>query len=331
MTLTTVIRSSHPVALYHCTKTSRCRAKPVLDGGSAGRSLPAPLPPVLRAPALTDGPDADIVFRLYAREIGQVGLLTQQEEIALARRVKRGDKAAREIMIKANLRLVVKIARDFEGFGLPLLDLISEGNIGLMTAVERFDPGKGAKLSTYAAYYIKQGIRRAIADDARLIRLPVYAQDKLMLINRAEARLRQLLGHPPTDEDISAEIHLPAWKVRRLRSAAVCPISLDAPYEDDASRPISEAVPDQSAPPPDEQLALEDNRQLVQELMEHLPPRELQIIRRRFGFDQGPDDTLQEIGAELGLTRERIRQLQNSALRRLRANIKARESVHLAA
>jgi RNA polymerase primary sigma factor len=270
-------------------------------------------------------------FTLYIREIGQVQLLSPENEAALARRVQRGDAAARELMIKANLRLVVKIAHDFEGFGLPLLDLISEGNLGLMRAVERYDPAKGAKLSTYAAFYIKQRMRRAIADTGRLIRLPVYAQEKLLAIHRAETRLRGLLGRTPSDEEISDEIRLSAIKVRRLRTAALAPVSLDTPQDEDGTNPVSDTVADEAAPSPGEELTQEDTATLMQELMLYLPPRELQIIRQRFGFTNGGEKTLDEIGHKMGLTRERIRQLQNSALAKLRKRLKEQELAPLTA
>jgi RNA polymerase primary sigma factor len=331
VTSTTVVRSKHPVTVLHYTKlpspappAAGQRAGPTQGSATTGGPRP-------RAFEFMEAHDPDIVFRLYAREIGQVNLLTPAEEVVLARRIKKGDAAAREQMIKANLRLVVKIAHDFEGFGLPLLDLISEGNIGLMKAVERFDPARGAKLSTYAAFYIKQAMRRAIADLSRLIRLPVYAQEKLLMIHRAESKLREEFGRAPLDEEISAEIGLPAVKVRKLRAAAVQPLSLDAPLDGDPSNPVAEVVPDENARTPDEKLGQDDTTQLMLELMSNLPPRELQIIRHRFGFEEGREKTLEEIGADLGLTRERIRQLQNSALRRLRTRIEAREAIRLAA
>jgi RNA polymerase primary sigma factor len=331
ITTTTIVRSRHPVTVLHYAKavrtadTSAPASSRLPDAGAPAASAPP------RPFSATESGDADIVFRLYAREIGQVGLLSQKEEATLSRRVKRGNAAAREQMIKANLRLVVKIAHDFEGYGMPLLDLISEGNIGLMKAVERFNPAKGAKLSTYAAFYIKQAMRRAIADHARLIRLPVYAQEKLLEIYRAETRLRELLGRAPTNEEIGDEINLPAPKVSRLRTAAIQPTSLDAPQDDDPTNPISEVVADESALAPDECLNRDDTARFIQELLCKLPERELLIIRHRFGFEQDHEKTLEQIGADLGLTRERIRQIQNSALRKLRSRIEARESFRLAA
>lgn len=329
VTSTTMVHSRHPVEVYHCTQSG---VSPAFSTTTSGRVEPAPALTGAK-PREQEHPehDADIVFRLYAREIGQVELLTPEDETRLARQIQKGDEAARELMIKANLRLVVKIARDFDGYGMPLLDLISEGNIGLMKAVERFDPGRGAKLSTYAAFYIKQAMRRSIADCARLIRLPVYAQEKILEIHRAESRLRELLGRTPTDEEISDEIRLPSSKVRRLRTASVQPASLDASLDDDECNPVAEVVADEHALAPDQQYASEDAAKLVRELMEHLPAREQQVIRHRFGFEGGGEMTLDEIGAELGLTRERIRQIQNSALRRLRGRIEARETVRLAA
>ena len=177
--------------------------------------------------------DGDTTFKLYLREIGQVKLLTPQEEIELAARIKRGDKKAREQMIKANLRLVVKIARDYEGIGLPLLDLISEGNIGLIKAVERFDPAKGGKLSTYGSWWIKQAIKRALANQSKTIRLPVHLADKIARMRRAALRLQEELGREPTDEELSEELGITARRVAQMRLAALPPTSLDAPIRDE--------------------------------------------------------------------------------------------------
>ena len=173
--------------------------------------------------------DGDTAIKLYLREIGQVKLLTPQEEIELAARIKKGDKKAREQMIKANLRLVVKIARDYEGIGLPLLDLISEGNIGLMKAVERFDPAKGGKLSTYGSWWIKQSIKRALANQSKTIRLPVHLVDKISKMRRTAMRLQEELGREPTDEELGEELGITASRVAQMRMAAIRPASLDAP------------------------------------------------------------------------------------------------------
>jgi len=314
-TRTTVVSSRRPYQIMHCTRA----AAPVREvaGGrepEAGGMLPE-----------DRGSDQDFVFRLYAREIGNVPLLSREDERELAARVRAGDPEARELMIRANLRLVVKIAHDFEGHGLPLLDLISEGNLGLMKAVERFDPSKGAKLSTYAAFYIKQAMRRAIADSGRLIRLPVYTQEKILDLGRAENKLREILGRAPTDEELGSEVHLPAVKVRRLRTAALHPASLDAAIDGEEGDSLSEIVADERGAAPDDHLNGEDTAQLIQDLLVKLPAREREVLRQRFGFDEEGERTLAEIGGRMGLTRERIRQLQNSALRRLRARIGSRD------
>src|SRR6266540_2919433 len=176
--------------------------------------------------------DGDSAIKLYLREIGQVALLTPAEEIELAARIKKGDKKAREHMIKANLRLVVKIAHDYEGFGLPLLDLISEGNIGLMKAVERFDPSKGGKLSTYGSWWIKQSMKRALANQSKTIRLPVHMVDKISKMNRAARRLQELLGREPSDEELADELGIKPARVAMMRMASTRPASLDAPVSE---------------------------------------------------------------------------------------------------
>src|SRR5437899_9538907 len=193
----------------------------------ATEAVPAPLE---RERSTYDG---DTAIKLYLREIGQVKLLTPQEEIELAARIKKGDKKAREQMIKANLRLVVKIAHDYEGFGLPLLDLISEGNIGLMKAVERFDPAKGGKLSTYGSWWIKQSIKRALANQSKTIRLPVHLADKLAKMRRVSLQMSDELGREPTDEELGEEIGIDSDKITRLKSVGIRPASLDAPIADD--------------------------------------------------------------------------------------------------
>src|ERR1019366_1544201 len=198
--------------------------------------------------------DGDTAIKLYLREIGQVKLLTPQEEIALAARIKRGDKKAREQMIKANLRLVVKIARDYEGIGLPLLDLISEGNIGLIKAVERFDPAKGGKLSTYGAWWIKQSIKRALASQSKTIRLPIHMVDKIARMRRTRLRLQEELGREPSDEELGEELGITARQVARMRMASLQPASLDAPIQDEESNSLGDVVQDESAHTPYEQL-----------------------------------------------------------------------------
>jgi RNA polymerase primary sigma factor len=269
-------------------------------------------------------------YTLYLKEIGQTPLITPKEEIALAKRIKRGDKAAREQMIKANLRLVVKIARDYENYGLPLLDLVSEGNIGLMKAVDRFDPKKGAKLSTYAAWWIKQMIRRAISDQSKTIRLPVHVGDKLLHIRRAEAKFQNDFGRAPTDEELSGELGLSAKRIAQYRKAAVRPMSLDAQLGDDDSNTISEVVADENAETPYEQLEGKTDTSLINEVLPTLEPREQEILRSRFGFGGDEEKTLEEIGKKFGVTRERIRQIQEIALIKLREKIAALEMMSVA-
>jgi len=202
---------------------------------------------------VADAAPAGDALHLYLREIGQVKLLTPAEEIALAKRIKRGDQSARELMIKANLRLVVKIARDYEGLGLPLLDLINEGNIGLMKGVERFDPKKGAKLSTYASWWIKQAIKRALANQSKTIRLPVHVVDKVAHIRRAELKLQEELKRDPTDGELAKELNLNSRSVREYREASRAPVSLDAPLGTDESDSVSELVADPNAAAPSKQ------------------------------------------------------------------------------
>jgi RNA polymerase primary sigma factor len=263
--------------------------------------------------------------RLYMREIGQVPLLTPQEEVKLAKRIKRGDAAAREHMIKANLRLVVKIARDYENYGLPLLDLISEGNIGLMKAVERFDPEKGAKLSTYAAWWIKQAIKRALADQGKTIRLPVHVVDKLFHIRKTEAKLVELLGREPTDAEIAEETDLRAEQVRDYRKASIAPTSLDAKLGDDDTNRVADIVADPNAEAPYQQVVSESDNEILSEVMKTLSPREQTILQLRFGLKGDDERTLEEVGEQFGVTRERIRQIQDEALRKLRKRIQQRD------
>jgi len=270
--------------------------------------------------------DGDTAIKLYLREIGQVKLLTPQEEIVLAARIKKGDKKAREQMIKANLRLVVKIARDYEGIGLPLLDLISEGNIGLMKAVERFDPAKGGKLSTYGSWWIKQSIKRALANQSKTIRLPVHLVDKISKMRRTSMRLQEELGREPTDEELGEELGITASRVAQMRMAAIRPASLDAPIGDEDSNNFAEVVEDESAHTPYEKLEEKTVTRMLQEMVKTLDHREATILRARFGLDGGAETTLEEVGVKFGVTRERVRQIQNIALKKLRKMIEKMET-----
>jgi RNA polymerase primary sigma factor len=275
--------------------------------------------------------DGNTAFNLYLREVGQTPLLKVEEENKLAARIKRGDKKAREQMIKANLRLVVKIAREYEDYGMPLLDLINEGNMGLMKAVERFDPTKGAKLSTYSAWWIKQAIKRALANQSKTIRLPIHVVDKLFHMRRASMKLQEELGREPTDAELADELGMSAKKVRQFRTAAIRPASLEAPLGDDDTSRIADVVRDETAHTPYENLEGKTNVEMLRNLVATLPSREAEILRYRFGLDGDGERTLEEVGEKFGVTRERIRQIQNIALARLRKEIEKLETVRAAA
>jgi RNA polymerase primary sigma factor len=263
--------------------------------------------------------DGDSGIKIYLREIGQTPLLTREEEVKLARRIKRGDQAARQHMIKANLRLVVKIAHDYSSYGLPLLDLISEGNIGLMKAVERFDPKKGGKLSTYAAWWIKQSIKRALANQSKTIRLPVHLVDKIARMRRVAMQLAEEFGREPTDEELGEELNMAPAKIAQLRTAAIRPASLDANVgQDDDGASLGDLIGDENAATPSELFSDKNLRKSVMDLLHVLDERELKIITMRFGLDGKKEMTLEEVGRKFKVTRERIRQLQNIALRKVK-------------
>ena len=265
-------------------------------------------------------------LQLYLNEIGQVKLITPQEEIRLARRIKKGDRRAREQMITANLRLVVKIARDYENLGLPLLDLINEGNIGLMKGVERCDPGKGAKLSTYAAWWIKQSIMSALANQSKTIRLPAHVVERVAKMRRAELQLREIYNREPTDHELAQHLGLDVRRIRRYRDASKAPVSLDAPLGGDEPNPISDVVADPNAEAPFQRLLRENDATLVREALATLTERETAILAMRFGLDDDAPKTLEEVGARFRVSRERIRQIQDEALRKMRVEIQERES-----
>jgi RNA polymerase primary sigma factor len=270
---------------------------------------------------------ASNAYHLYLHEIGKVKLLTAEEEIAIVKRIKRGDKEAREHMIKANLRLVVKIAREYEGMGLPLLDLINEGNIGLMKGVDRFDPKKGAKFSTYASLWIKQAIRRALTNLSKTIRLPVHVMEKLSRIRKSEVKLHETLDREPTDEEVAKDLKLNVRRVRQYREAAKAPVSLDSPIGDDDSASVSEVVADTSAAAPFDQMVNSTDNEMLREVLGTLNEREGKILAMRFGLDDDQPRTLEELGEHFGLTRERIRQIQEQALRKMRQLIEKRDTL----
>jgi RNA polymerase primary sigma factor len=273
--------------------------------------------------------DSGDTIQLYMREIGRTPLLTREEEMKLAARVRRGDKRARERMIKANLRLVVKISYDYANFGMPLLDLINEGNIGLMKAVERFNPRKGAKLSTYAALWIKQSIRRALSNQSKTIRLPVHVVDKVHKLHRASVELTETLGREPSDAELSERLGVAPSKVAQLRTFGVSPVSLDAPIGDEDDNRFSDIVEDEGALTPYELLRVKTMRQEIRQHIKCLTPREAEIIRLRFGLDGQEPWTLDDVGKKFKVTRERIRQIQELALGKLRRRVEALDSSDL--
>lgn len=257
-------------------------------------------------------------IKIYLQEIAKTPLLTHEEEVSLASRIRKGDQEARNQMISANLRLVVKIAYDYNHFGLPLLDLISEGNIGLIKAVERFDPEKGGKLSTYAAWWIKQSIKRALANQSKTIRLPVHLVDKIANMRRITQRLTEELGREPADDEIAIEMGIPVNKVAHLKSVSVRPASLDAPIGDDEDTEYGDLVGDENAINPFDKLRSKTLLYDMNHMLESIDPREAEIIRMRFGLDGEKPRTLEEVGQAFDITRERVRQLQNMAISRMR-------------
>lgn len=265
----------------------------------------------------TESPD---LVQLYLREIGQVRHLTLDEEADLLRRFHRGDDSAREQLIYAHLRLVVKLARGFEGWGLALLDLINEGNLGLMKAVDRFDPKRGVRLASYAVWWIKQGMQRAIVNQARTVRIPAHAHDTLLRLRRTAHTLRETLGREASDAELGEEIGLPEHKVTRLRAAALGPASLDCAL-DSEGRTVAECVADEDAPTPSAALEAKSMAGLLHDALECLKPRERWVLEQRFDLKGHGSRTLAELGRELGLTREGARVIENRALKKLRRHV----------
>jgi RNA polymerase primary sigma factor len=293
-----------------------------LDTPPSFLETPAPAP----AEVIAHGERSNL--QLYLQEIGKTPLLTIAEETQLAKRIRRGNKAARDHMIQANLRLVVKIAMDYKDFGLPLLDLISEGNIGLIKAVERFDPRKGGKLSTYAAWWIKQSIKRALANQSKTIRLPVHLVDKISKMRRTAMKLTEELGREPTDEELAIELQIPTSKVAHLKSVSVRPASLDAPVgQESDSSTFGEIVGDENAVSPFESLRERNRNTDLHAMVDALNERESEIIKLRFGLDGRDELTLEEVGRKFKVTRERIRQLEYLAISKMRKAISKHEAI----
>jgi RNA polymerase primary sigma factor len=270
--------------------------------------------------------ETDTGLDRYSREIGRFPLLTPKQEIELAAKIKKGDPEARERMINSNLRLVVTIARDYANLGLPLLDLISEGNIGLTKAVERYDPAQGAKLSTYAMWWIKQSIKRALVNQGTVIRLPVHLADKVAKVRRVSLQMSDELGREPTNDELGEEIGIASEKVARLRSVGIRPASLAAPIGDDDATEFGAVIGDEEAQTPFELLRDKNLRGEVDGLIAVLDSREKKIISQRFGLDGGQPKTLEDVSKDFGVTRERIRQLQNIALAKLRCALSKKDN-----
>ncbi len=259
---------------------------------------------------------------IYLKQISLVPLITVQEEIELAKKISQGDQQAREKMITANLRLVVKIAQDYAHIGLSILDLINEGNIGLMKAVERFDPTKGGKLSTYASWWIKQSIKRALANQSKTIRLPVHMVDRVSQIRRKSAELTEQLGREPTNDELAEEMNIPVSRISHLKSVSKKPASLESSINNEDGSTLGDLVPDKNAVSPSESLQSKSLIGDVDQVLSTLEPREADIIRLRFGLEGRNPLTLEEVGSQIGITRERVRQLQEQAIRHIRVNMK---------
>ena len=268
--------------------------------------------------ALADDFFTDDPVRMYLKEIGKVPLLTPEEEMELAVRVSAGDEEAKRRMTEANLRLVVSIARRYVGRGMVLLDLIQEGNLGLIKAVEKFDYTKGYKFSTYATWWIRQAITRAIADQARTIRIPVHMVETINKTIRVSRQLLQELGHDPSAEEIAKEMGMPAEKVRDILRIAQEPVSMETPIGEEEDSHLGDFIPDEDASEPSEVASFSLLREQLEEVLDTLTPREKKVLELRFGMADGHSRTLEEVGKEFNVTRERIRQIEAKALRKLR-------------
>ena len=262
--------------------------------------------------------NVDDPVKMFLKEIGKIRLLTYEEENILAERMLKGDKEAKKQLIESNLRLVVSIAKKYIGRGMHFLDLIQEGNLGLIKAVDKFDQSKGYKFSTYATWWIRQAITRAIADQARTIRIPVHMVETINKLIRTSRHLLQTLGREPTPEEIATELEMPVERVREVLKVAQDPISLETPVGEEDESNLGNFIPDEDAPSPSEQAADVLLREHIEEVMQTLTPREAKVLKLRFGLQDGRMRTLEEVGKEFDVTRERIRQIEAKALRKLR-------------
>ena len=268
--------------------------------------------------SIPEGISIDDPVRMYLKEIGKVPLLSADEEIKLAQRMENGDSEAKKRLAEANLRLVVSIAKRYVGRGMLFLDLIQEGNLGLIKAVEKFDYRKGYKFSTYATWWIRQAITRAIADQARTIRIPVHMVETINKLIRVSRQLLQELGKEPQPEEIAKEMNMPVEKVREIMKISQEPVSLETPIGEEEDSHLGDFIPDDDAPAPSEAAAFTLLKEQLIDVLDTLTPREEKVLRLRFGLDDGRARTLEEVGKEFNVTRERIRQIEAKALRKLR-------------
>ena len=265
-----------------------------------------------------DGINVDDPVRMYLREIGRIPLLSFDEELDLAKRVLDGDEEAKQKLAESNLRLVVSIAKKYVGRGMLFLDLIQEGNMGLIKAVEKFDYEKGYKFSTYATWWIRQAITRAIADQARTIRIPVHMVETINKLIRTSRHLLQILGREPTPDEIAEELEIPVEKVMEIQKIAQEPVSLETPIGEEDDSHLGDFIPDDESPAPHDSAAYTLLKEQLEEVMSTLTPREAKVLKLRFGLEDGKARTLEEVGREFQVTRERIRQIEAKALRKLR-------------
>ena len=336
-------RTKKPVA----AQPVKAPKKPPVPGkkpkNSKTKVRPTPTPVPSRSPVPSPDKDTDPTepglpweelsteerspIRYYLDQIGKTPLLTLEQETALARRVLKGDEAARQQMIQANLRLVVRIAKDYDNFGLSLMDLISEGNFGLIKAVERFDPDKGGKLSTYASWWIKQAIKRALATSGKTIRLPVHMVDRISQMRRVTNQLAAELGREPHNDEIAMAMEIPLAKVVHMKSVANRAASLDQPVGEEGDATLGDLVKDESERTPFETLRGKSDNDEIATMLAALEPREAEILTHRFGLNGESPLTLEEVGERFKLTRERVRQLQQSALMQLRRIMTERQKL----
>ena len=265
-----------------------------------------------------DGISIDDPVKVYLKEIGRVPLLSAEEEVELAIRMSEGDVAAKKRLSEANLRLVVSIAKRYVGRGMQFLDLIQEGNLGLIKAVEKFDHTKGFKFSTYATWWIRQAITRAIADQARTIRIPVHMVETINKVKKVNSQLLHENGHEPTNEQIAEKLEMPVEKVREIMRVAQEPVSLETPIGEEEDSHLGDFIPDEDAPAPSDVASHTMLKEQLAEVLSTLTPREEKVLRLRFGLEDGRSRTLEEVGKEFNVTRERTRQIEAKALRKLR-------------